>query len=86
MKSLKKLAKNEIHKMSMKIVTNPNYNEENWVNWTNYLETIPREILDELYNDNRPPSSVSVNAIGREIAEAYFKSLYFAYIMFLRML
>ena len=83
MKSLRDLSKIEIHKMSMKIVANPNSNEENWIA---YLETMPREILVDLYDDIRHHSSEYLHAglTNKNIAEEYLHAIWLETVFYQR--
>ena len=81
MKSLRDLSKIEIHRRSMKIVAVSNtsrYMDNNEKNWKEYLETIPREILVDLYNDIRNHSSENLHAglNSKEIVGLYLQAIW----------
>ena len=81
MKTLRDLSKIEIHKMSMKIVANPNSNKENWIV---YLATMPREILVDLIDDIRDHSSENLNSglTNKEIAKEYLRAIWWETVFF----
>ena len=76
MQSLRYLSKIEIHRRSMQIVRVSNtsrYKDNNEKNWKEYLETMPREILMDLYNDIRNHSSEYLHAIWLAKGTAKFQ-------------
>ena len=71
MKSLKELSRIQIHEFSLKSF--PNFTNSKWIE---FLNSLPKEILEELYEDTLPPSSeYNIDRTGLT-AEAYLESLF----------
>ena len=89
MQSLRDLSKIEIHRRSMQIVRVSNtsrYKDNNEKNWKEYLETMPRDILMDLYNDIRNHSSEYLHAglTNKEIAEEYLHAIWLETVFYQR--